>query len=98
MSLQKAMDDIYEDLCEKGYTKILFRFDAAPHITSGGMAILFGLIRESQKRQQQIGITDLSNHFKKTFKMVGITRYASIYDSLDEALQKMAPLASTQVC
>ncbi|MGA1867362.1 MAG: STAS domain-containing protein [bacterium] len=94
MSVEKIMEDIYHDLCEKGCTSILFEFLPNTHITSGGMAILFSLIRESQKKNQEIGITGLSKHFEKTFQMVGITRYTKIYQSTEEALQEMsrAPL------
>ena len=90
MSMESTMEDIYEDLCEKGYQKILFEFLPQNHITSGGMAILIGLISESRKRNQVIGVTGLSEHFKKTFHMVGITRYTTIYNSMEEALQKMS--------
>jgi anti-anti-sigma regulatory factor len=90
ISLEKTMDDIYQDLCEKDYKKILFEFLPKNNITSGGMAILFGLIRDSQKRNQEIGVTGLSKHFEKTFRMVGITRYVTIYNSMEEALRKMS--------
>ncbi len=90
MSVEKTMEDIYHDLCDKGCTSILFEFLPENHITSGGMAILFSLIRESLKREQEIGITGLSKHFEKTFRMVGITRYTTIYKSLEDALQKMS--------
>ena len=89
MAAEKAINDLYYDLCERGVKKILFKFKSDIHITSGGMAILFGLIRDSQKSDQEIAITDISEHFKKTFHMVGITRYVTIYDSMEEAIRKM---------
>ena len=87
--MEKTIQDLYTDITEKGYKKILIEFDPGNHITSGGMAILINLLSESQKRNQKVGITGLSDHFKKTFNMIGMTRYTTIYDSKDEALQKM---------
>jgi len=94
-SMERSIDDIYHGLCEKGYKKVLFEFLPKNHITSGGMAILFGLIRKSQKNGQVICITGLSKHFKKTFDMVGITRYTTIYESVEDALQKMSQPVSS---
>lgn len=88
-SMERLMDDIYRDVCEKGCKKILFEFLPKNHITSGGMAILFSFIGKSKKKNQEICIAGLSKHFKKTFDMVGITRYTTIYESVEEALQKM---------
>jgi anti-anti-sigma regulatory factor len=37
-----------------------------------------------------IGITGISDHFKKIFQMVGITKFAQIYDSVKDSLKQMA--------
>lgn len=89
IAMEKTMQDIYAEICEEGYNKILLEFNTKNHITSGGMAILISILSESQKRNQVICITGLSDHFKKTFGMIGITRYTTIYDSVEEAIQKM---------
>ncbi len=87
--LEKTIQDIYADICEKGYKKILIEFNPKNHITSGGMAILISLLSEGRKRNQKFGITGISDHFKKTFGMIGITRYMTIYDSTEEAIKQM---------
>lgn len=89
IATEKTIQDIYSDICNKGHNKIIIEFSPKNHITSGGIAILITLISESKKRDQKIGITGLSDHFKKTFNMIGITRYTTIYDSLEEAIQEM---------
>ena len=40
-------------------------------------------------RIEHIGITGVSDHFKKIFAMVGITRFADIHESVENALEKM---------
>jgi len=72
-----------------GISKILVRFDKDAYINSGGIAVLIQLLAETKRNGQEIGITGLSEHFKKIFHMTGITRFADIYPSKDEALGVM---------
>ncbi len=72
-----------------GVGKIVLKFDEGAYINSGGIAVLIQLLAESRRTAQKVGITGLSEHFKKIFHMVGITRFADIYASMDEALQAM---------
>ncbi|PIY21656.1 MAG: anti-sigma factor antagonist, partial [Deltaproteobacteria bacterium CG_4_10_14_3_um_filter_51_14] len=44
---------------------------------------------KTNKTKQKVGITGLSEHFKKIFKMVGIARLATIYDSVSEAISAL---------
>ena len=52
--------------------------------------VLIQLLAQTQKNNQQIGITGLSDHFKKIFNMVGITKFAEIYDTHEKALEHMS--------
>jgi len=70
--------------------KILIEFEEESYINSGGIAVLIQILAQTEKKNQQIGITGLSDHFKKIFNMVGITKFARIYNSLDEALVAMS--------
>jgi anti-anti-sigma factor len=71
-------------------SKILLKFDENAYINSGGIAVLLQLLEETNRNKQQIGITGLSEHFKKIFLMVGITKFAPIYSSVDEALEVLS--------
>jgi anti-anti-sigma regulatory factor len=90
LSMERNMEDLYLELCNNGYKKILFEFNPENHITSAGIAILISLIDESMKKNQRIGIIGLSKHFKNIFKLIGITRYATIYNSEEQAVHKMS--------
>ena len=68
-------------------SKILLKFDENAYINSGGIAVLIQLLAETNRNKQKIAITGLSDHFKKIFRMVGITKFATIYSSVDEAMQ-----------
>lgn len=89
-AIEKVMDDAYRDLSDKDFKKILIEFDKDKHITSGGIAVIIGLLSKSQQMGQQICLTGLSEHFAKTFNMVGINHYTTIYPSQEMAIQEMS--------
>jgi len=78
--------EAYNNANDQGTSKILLKFCQDAYINSGGIAVLIQLLAETQRNNQQIGITGLSDHFKKIFNMVGITKFAKIYNSMEEAL------------
>ena len=57
---------------------------------SDATIVLIQILAQSRKKSQSIGIVGLSEHFKKIFKMVGITKFADIYDSVDDAMKVMS--------
>ena len=69
---------------------ILLKIDKDAYINSGGIAMLISFLAESQKNRQLVGITGISGHFKKIFKMVGITKFADIYDNIDNAMEALS--------
>ena len=85
------INEAYKKLDDRGSVqKILLQFEEDAYINSGGIAVLIQILAQTQKNAQQIGIAGLSEHFKKIFRMVGITKFANIYNSLDEAIASMA--------
>ena len=70
--------------------KILLKFHEKAYINSEGLKVLIQLLAETNKNQQQVGIVGLSEHFKKIFRMVGITKFAKIFDSVKEAMENLA--------
>jgi len=85
------INEAYRELNEQGNaSKILIQFEQEAYINSGGIAVLIQILAQTQKNDQLIGITGLSEHFKKIFGMVGITKFANIYNSIDEAVKFMS--------
>ena len=84
------LKDAYADTNRQGAAKILLKFEKTAYINSGGISVIIQLLAQTQKNNQQIGITGLSDHFKKIFNMVGITKFAEIYDSRERALEQMS--------
>ena len=79
----------YQAAKDQGANKLLLKFTEDAYINSGGIAILIQLLAQTKRNNQQICIAGLSNHFKKIFNMVGITKFAQIYNTVDEAVNDM---------
>ena len=84
------LNDAYKDAAKQGATHILLKAERDIYINSGGIAVFIQILAQTKQNNQLIGITGISDHFKKIFRMVGITRFAKIYDTLEEALKMMA--------
>jgi anti-anti-sigma factor len=84
------LNDAYKNLSTQGAKKILFKFEDKAYINSGGIAVLIQVLAQTKRNNQTIGITGLSEHFKKVFHMVGITKFAVIHPSVDDALKAMS--------
>ena len=64
--------------------KLLLDFTGVDYVNSSGIAIIIQMLLEASKSgARTIGIFGLSAHFRKVFTMVGINKYATLYD--DEA-------------
>ena len=84
------LNDAYETAKEQGARRILFKFDPGAYINSGGIALLIQILSETSKNRQITGITGLSDHFIKIFNMMGITKFAKTYDTVEEAIKHMS--------
>ena len=86
---EPSLNEAYRKANTEGATRILLKIDEGSYINSGGIAILIQILAQTKKNNQMIGLTGISDHFKKIFHMVGITKFANIHNSLEEALQTM---------
>jgi anti-anti-sigma factor len=86
---EEAINQAYHSASSDGATNIIFNFRENDYINSAGIAILIGVVTEARKRDQKLLITGLSAHFQKIFRMVGLTQYADLYPTVDEALASL---------
>ena len=84
------LSEAYQSANEQGAGKIILKIDKEAYINSGGIAALIQILAQSKRNNQHIGITGVSDHFKKIFAMVGITRFADIHESVENALKVMS--------
>jgi len=83
---ESFFNDAYQEASQMGNDRLLLQFEPGAYINSGGIAVLIQLLALSRKNDQRVGIAGLSEHFKKIFTMVGITKFAKIYASPEEAI------------
>ena len=83
----EAIENAYRQASAAGARKILLRFNGENYINSGGIAILIGITAESRAAGQVIRVAGLSDHFRKIFAMVGLSKYAQIFLTEEEALR-----------
>ena len=72
------------------HAKILLKIDKDAYINSGGIAVLIQFLAQRHNNSQLVGLTGVSDHFRKIFKMVGITRFADIYDNVENAIEVLS--------
>jgi anti-anti-sigma factor len=86
---EDAINQAYQTASDDGAVNIIFNFRENDYINSAGIAILIGIVTEARKQDQKLLMTGLSIHFQKIFRMVGLTQYADLYASVDEALASL---------
>jgi stage II sporulation protein AA (anti-sigma F factor antagonist) len=83
------LNEAYRTASSQGADRILLKMDQQAYINSGGIAVLIQILAQTRKKKQRIGITGISEHFKKIFNMVGITKFAKIFNSVEVALEAL---------
>ncbi len=84
---EKALQEAYKQLTDQGLKKIGLNFEKVSYINSAGMAIIINLLTKSRKSGQTLCSWGLTDHYRKIFDMVGITRYMEVYKNQREALK-----------
>ena len=89
---ERMLLDAYQEATSQGAQRLLLRFEETSSINGAGLAVLIRLLSESKKQGQRISITGISENFARIFEMVGITRFATVYESEETALQALKNL------
>ena len=87
---ESSLNEAYKNANEQGAGSILLKFEQNAYINSAGIAIIIQILAESRRNKQKIGITGISEHFKKIFGLVGITKFAKIYNTIDEGISGLS--------
>ncbi len=87
---ESPLGDAYRKANEQGAKKLLLKIEKDAYINSGGIAVLIQILAQTRRNEQRIAITGISEHFKKIFNMVGITKFAQILDSTEAAIQALS--------
>jgi anti-anti-sigma factor len=77
----------YQQALEQGARKIILKIEKFAYINSGGIALIIQTLYQIKENKQIAAIAGVSEHFKKIFNMVGITKFAKIFDNVAEAIE-----------
>ena len=80
-SAMKDMDTAQQEVCGSNPSNILVKFNDRTRINSAGIAILINLVIDSRENGCNVYLTGMSDHFRKIFGLVGLTKYAEILES-----------------
>lgn len=84
------LSEAYKKASAEGATKIVMRFNENCSINGGGIAILIRFLSDSQKKNEVVTITGLSDNFRKVFDMVGVTKFTKIFDNQEDAIKSFS--------
>ena len=79
----------YRAICADGTLRVVMNFDESSSVNGAGIAVLIQILSETKKRGQKVAICGLSENFKKVFDMVGITKFAKLYNTEQEAVDSL---------
>ena len=80
-SITKAVQSALSD-CRS----IVLNFEGVEYINSSGIAILISIVTEMMKKGGKLLIANLTPHYQKIFRMVGLNQYTTVFNNLEEAL------------
>ena len=86
---ETSLGEAYRKASEQGAGKLLLKIEKEAYINSGGIAVLIQILAQTRRNDQRVAITGISEHFKKIFNMVGITKFAEVFDTTELAVQAM---------
>ena len=84
------LSEAFEKASARGAKQIVMLFNENCSINGTGIAILIQLLSNSQRNNLEVAITGLSDNFKKVFDMVGITKFARIFDNQGDAIKSFS--------
>lgn len=91
---ESSLEEAYQKANAQGAVNIVLNIEKEAYINSGGIAVLILILTQTQRNGQHVAIAGISEHFKKIFKMVGITKFAEIYETPEAAMQNLDGIAS----
>ncbi|HEU5458128.1 MAG TPA: STAS domain-containing protein [Terracidiphilus sp.] len=83
---REAVLGTYQSLPKETTKLVLLDFTRVEYINSSGIALVIQMLIEASNAGQKVFAFGLSPHFTKVFTMVGITKYAGLFASEQQAM------------
>ncbi len=82
----ETINSLISSALEEGFQKIVFNFTDVSYINSSGIAILIGVVTSPTNSSLTFRVYGLTPHFKKIFRMIGLTQYVEVLGTESDAL------------
>ena len=86
---EKIAEACYEKI-NSGKNKFLLNLERSSVVNSIGVSILIEIIEKLQDSDGKLAYYNLAPIVEKTFKIMGLTKYSTVYSSEKEALAEMS--------
>jgi anti-anti-sigma factor len=81
-----TINSLVNTTVSEGFQKIIFNFTDVTYINSSGIAILIGIVTSPANKGVSFRVYGLTSHFKKIFRMIGLTQYVQVLGTEEEAV------------
>ncbi len=88
----QAIADVINGLLKQGATALLIDLKGTRIINSIGVSILLEVLEKLMERNGRLAFCNLTPTIARTFEIMGLAEYASIYSDRTEALEELARL------
>lgn len=75
----------YRTASERGAKAILLNLSGVQYLNSAGISVIIGILTEAIEAGQRLLVTGLTRHYSKIFEMMGLSEYAPIFETEDDA-------------
>jgi len=82
----EAINSLIHATVDEGIRKFVLNFTDVSYINSSGIAILIGIVTSPTHKDLAFRVYGLTPHFKKIFRMIGLTQYVNVLGTEEEAL------------
>ena len=87
---EEALMAAYAQAGSEDSVQLLLSFNENTSINGAGIAVLIQLLAQSKKKKQKVAISGISENFHEIFRMVGITRFATVFTDKSDAKAYLA--------
>ena len=85
-----AVLNICNEKIESSFKLFLIDMEDSKIVNSIGVSVLIEIIEKLQEISGSMAFINLAPIVDKTFNIMGIKKYCNVYDSMDEAIEKLS--------
>lgn len=89
---EDALMAAYREAGDGPSQTIILDFSGLEYMNSTGIGLLVTLLIRTQRQQQRLMASGLSDHYKQIFDLTRLNEAIGIYDTTEEALAAAAPV------